>query len=292
MEKVKTERRGHKDPFEGMEQTRAWQSSFTSKVQAVREASTLSSYTRKKVGTRKKKGWMTCLVVYLSKIPLLSSLLHFLQRMFQKQEPQVTLSKKVKERADNGGKSAMVQNPAISSHFVAKGVQLRPKFSPGNRKKKTRNSQRASLEEMKRVQLEQLKTFRKQAEGEEWGKLHRAHFDWFMFPIEDGSKAQYNVLEEDVAELKADADWLKRYRESVLLLSKAWGWDVLKKEPFSAKGTDWTQWDIRLCKMIRSCWLFGQKDLMEGLQAYAYRIKPNGGFRYAGHCLDEVFLMS
>ena len=34
----------------------------------------------------------------------------------------------------------------------------------------------------------------------------------FMFPIEDGSRSEYNVLDADVAELRDDADWLARYR--------------------------------------------------------------------------------
>jgi hypothetical protein len=33
-----------------------------------------------------------------------------------------------------------------------------------------------------------------------------------MFPIEDGSRSEYNVLDADVAELRDDADWLARYR--------------------------------------------------------------------------------
>ncbi len=53
------------------------------------------------------------------------------------------------------------------------------------------------------------------------------HFDWWMFPIDDGSMPEYNVGgQDDINELKSDAEWHERYRESVKLAAKAWGWDV------------------------------------------------------------------
>eukprot|EP01048_Picozoa_sp_COSAG05_P014431 COSAG05_NODE_1635_length_4366_cov_25.922428_4_plen_115_part_00 len=89
-----------------------------------------------------------------------------------------------------------------------------------------------------------------------------------MFPIEDGSQPQYNVFAGDVEELNADAEWAERYRESLTLVAAAWGWDLARGAPISepARGQAWTDWDIRLAKMIRSTWLFGATAEMVSLQ--------------------------
>ena len=54
----------------------------------------------------------------------------------------------------------------------------------------------------------------------------RRHFDWYMWPIEDGSKVEYNVWADDVQELFADKTWRQRYLESAWLVARAWGWDL------------------------------------------------------------------
>jgi hypothetical protein len=114
-----------------------------------------------------------------------------------------------------------------------------------------------------------------------------------MWPIEDGSQNSYNVLEDDVEELLADDEWLERYHESLALVCAAWGWDVANSRPIDqlADGQGWTDWDIRLAKMIRSLWLFGQVQEMRSLQTFARWIKPHGGLRYGHIDLDEVFYM-
>jgi hypothetical protein len=123
---------------------------------------------------------------------------------------------------------------------------VRPKFFNANGA--VRNPYRATLEEMKDVQLEQLQQFRDLAAAGQWEQIHRQHFDWYMWPVEDGSQSQYNVLAEDVAELLADDDWVDRYHESLALVSAAWGWDVVGARPVEPlqPGQGWTDWDIRL----------------------------------------------
>merc|ERR1719272_2865569 len=56
------------------------------------------------------------------------------------------------------------------------------------------------------------------AKAGEWRRIHNGHFDWFMFPIEDGSMDQYNVYEDDVAKLLADQAWIASYRDGVAIV--------------------------------------------------------------------------
>jgi len=156
------------------------------------------------------------------------------------------------------------------------------------------NPYRTSTAKMRDIQQEQLQKFRKHAANNKWGRVHSDHFDWFMFPIEDGSVSKYNVFSGDVLELKADAAWLSGYREGVAIVAKAWGWDVAASKLIDPEeaGMGWTDWDVRLAKIIRSLWLFEQKDYLTSMQAFARVVKPRGGLFYGGICLDEVFYMT
>lgn len=191
-----------------------------------------------------------------------------------------------------GLQPTVTQMGQLQSQTKAQTQLFRPKFF--NAYGATRNPVRASLEEMKAVQLEQLQKFRGLAAAGRWVEIHRDHFDWYMWPIEDGSQDRFNVLEDDVHELLADEQWLERYLESLELVCAAWGWDVAQAKPIDplASGMGWTDWDIRLAKMIRSLWLFGQVNETQSLQAFARLVKPHGGLRYGHINLDEVFYMN
>ena len=55
-------------------------------------------------------------------------------------------------------------------------------------------------------------------EEEEYGKVHKIHFDWWMFPIDSNPRIGcdvYTVLFEDIAELTADEEYFQNYREGV-----------------------------------------------------------------------------
>ena len=122
------------------------------------------------------------------------------------------------------------------------------------------------------MQLAQLDVFRRAAASEAWAQVHAGHYDWFMFPIDDGSKAEYNVFADDVAELLRDSVWPARHRESVALVARAWGWELDAAQPVPAPrhpAMKWTFWDVRLAKIIRSLWLFGCKSEMESMQKFA-----------------------
>eukprot|EP01125_Pyxidicula_operculata_P011582 TRINITY_DN3794_c0_g1_i4.p1 TRINITY_DN3794_c0_g1~~TRINITY_DN3794_c0_g1_i4.p1 ORF type:complete len:363 (+),score=121.11 TRINITY_DN3794_c0_g1_i4:105-1193(+) len=158
-----------------------------------------------------------------------------------------------------------------------KKVAVRPPFF--NSRGRTANKARDSIEDMKKIQQKQLQKFRKHAESGNWKRIHADHYDWFMFPIEDGSMSEYNVLKDDVEELKSDPEWMAGYKEAVELVSKAWGWDVNNACTFEPPelGMGWTHWDVRLAKIIRSLWIFGQKHYMESMQKFAEHVKPNHG---------------
>ncbi|KAH8072086.1 ATPase [Aureococcus anophagefferens] len=155
-------------------------------------------------------------------------------------------------------------------------------------------TRRSPLDDFKREQRRTLEALRERASRDAWREIHALHFDWWMFPIEDGRRAGFNVLEADAAELGADLAWRAGYVEGVELVCRAWGWDAKAAEPLGAKHDDqtWSWWDVRLAKMIRSLWLFEEDALLLSLQKLARTIKPDGGFRYGTVNLDEILYMA
>lgn len=145
--------------------------------------------------------------------------------------------------------------------------------------------------DLKTRQISTLNEFEIRSQTGSWRHVHTGHFDWWMFPIEDGSKPEYNVLQGDVMMLVNDWDWLVRYRRSVELVSEAWGWDIYACKPKIDNMKKWTGQDIRLSKIIRSLWIFEQYDMMRSMQLFARYVKPNKGLTYNGICLDEVYYM-
>lgn len=124
------------------------------------------------------------------------------------------------------------------------------------------------------------------------------HYDWFLFPIDDGSQQQWNLRgEDDVAALRADNEWLANYRESVRLCVASWGWDVDGGKRFAPpeRGMRWTDWDVRLAKITRSLWLLEDETYFASVQAFAKDVqtkeKCGRSFFYGGICLDEILHM-
>lgn len=151
------------------------------------------------------------------------------------------------------------------------------------------------LQAFKAKQLETLQVFRAcEAEGS-WEKIHRGHYDWWMFPIDDGSKPDFNVTSEaDVAMLRSDAEWLEGYRDAVRLVAAAWAWDTrrgMKIEP-PAQGMGYRGWDVRLAKICRSLFLFEEAPLLAKMQEFAREVqrteKGGASFFYGRICLDEL----
>jgi hypothetical protein len=160
----------------------------------------------------------------------------------------------------------------------------------------TRNPLRAPVSAFKTAQANTLAHFRERARTGAWQAIHRDHFDWWMFPIEDSSQARFNVFAQDVQELMADAEWSANYLAGVEILARAWGWNLAGAEPIPEaecdEGQTWTDWDVRLAKIIRSLWLFDCGEEMQSMQMFARHVKPQGGLRYGTINLDEVLYMT
>jgi hypothetical protein len=147
---------------------------------------------------------------------------------------------------------------------------------------------------MKRVQLKTLTEFRRLAYEDKWDKIHDDHFDWWMFPVDNcKTYPQFTVFRDDITELKADQEYHSNYLEGVRLVAMAWGWDVDRQQRVYPlrKGMHWTNWDIRLAKIIRSLWLFKEPHYLQSMQMFARSLKPNGGFYHGTKCLDDIFYM-
>eukprot|EP00927_Polykrikos_kofoidii_P037663 TRINITY_DN31868_c0_g1_i1.p1 TRINITY_DN31868_c0_g1~~TRINITY_DN31868_c0_g1_i1.p1 ORF type:complete len:266 (+),score=52.55 TRINITY_DN31868_c0_g1_i1:113-910(+) len=147
----------------------------------------------------------------------------------------------------------------------------------------------------KEAQTKTLAMFRECAKDGKWAQLHRAHFDWWMFPIDDGSKPQWNIRSEaDVAALRGDSAWLEGYHEALRIATLAWGWDLeqARRVQDPQPEMQWRNWDVRLSKMCRSVFLFEESDILGSLQAYARELQAHekGGksFFYGSICLDEL----
>jgi len=152
---------------------------------------------------------------------------------------------------------------------------------------------------MKEKQLETLGRFQRLERAGQISRVHSDHFDWWMWPIEDGSKKQFNVVtQEHVDTLKADPVWRANYLEAARICAAAWGWDLTKGRLIRdrQRGQRWDGVDVRLAKMIRSLWLFEEREAFLSLQKFAYSVlwheKEGRSFRYGGIVLDELLTMT
>eukprot|EP00397_Hematodinium_sp_SG-2012_P068441 GEMP01111154.1.p1 GENE.GEMP01111154.1~~GEMP01111154.1.p1 ORF type:complete len:129 (+),score=20.89 GEMP01111154.1:178-564(+) len=110
---------------------------------------------------------------------------------------------------------------------------------------------------------------------------------------------EYNIYSEEHMELlKSDKEWHAGYLEGVCLCARAWGWDVAEKRRVEDPDPSmkWRNWDVRLAKMIRSLWLFGEKEYFDSMQAYANSLLQNEKqrqrtFQYGNICLDELLYL-
>ncbi len=128
------------------------------------------------------------------------------------------------------------------------------------------------LKQQQQDHLNRLQTF---ATKREWEHLqqHTTHldsgFDWWMFPINEGSAGYtnyYNVSPEDVTSLRRDTVFMNHYREGVILVTKSWGWDLEKGKALTSDDKQrWTRYEVRLKKMLQSLELFDEKVLHDQL---------------------------
>jgi len=154
----------------------------------------------------------------------------------------------------------------------------------------------------KEKQAATLSLFRKHAACKDWDEINSMHFDWWMFPIDDGRMREFNLKsDEDVRLLVQDNEWLEQYRESIAIVARSMGWCVkqsaLVVEDGAIRWDDipYSNKDVRLAKMIRSTWLMEDHELFDSLQLYARFINKNiyfdDGFWYGDISLDEILYM-
>jgi hypothetical protein len=150
------------------------------------------------------------------------------------------------------------------------------------------------LGELKRKQADHLARFERLAAAGDWQAIHRDHYDWWMFPIDEHSQhgAAYVVYPGDIAELKRDPEYVRSYLRGVELLALAWGWELGARRPVAqpAPGQAWSHWPIRLYKAARSLQLFGFADEFESLKAFALELLARGeSLRYGKDDLGLLF---
>lgn len=133
---------------------------------------------------------------------------------------------------------------------------------------------------MKQKQADQLVAFERWASEGNWQAIHNAHYDWWMFPIDESSQHghAYTVYAGDITELKRDPEFVKNYLRGVELLARAWGWDLDRRSYVTNPGRSqaWSNWPVRLYKAARSLQLFGYTEEFESLKAFALDLLKQG----------------
>lgn len=140
-----------------------------------------------------------------------------------------------------------------------------------------------------------LTKFRQWAAAGDWhlfGPKHN-HYDWWMFPIHTrASKPQYAVGTGEVADLRADAEFMARYREGVELMLLSWGWDLPAGSWCNPRHPcqGWRNWSVRLAKVAQSLVVFGETELFNQVREFLIALiaeKHAGGLALTeeGHTL-------
>jgi len=133
------------------------------------------------------------------------------------------------------------------------------------------NNHLKDLVDTQKNHLAKLQTL---ANAGQWQHIqtHTSHghsgFDWWMFPIKRpslGKGTRYTVNDEQIKTLKANPEFMKSYRDGVILVAKSWGWDLEKKNDITNDKQKWVGYNVRLGKMIDSLRLFDQQDLLKNL---------------------------
>jgi len=150
------------------------------------------------------------------------------------------------------------------------------------------------LKRLKEKQKEQLLAFEKWAEADNWQAFHEAHYDWWMFPIDQPSRLgfAYTVNQSDIATLKNDLEFMTNYLRGVELLLLSWGWALNKKclIPEPKEDQTWHNWPIRLSKCAQSLELFECTEAYQSVVAYGrYLLSLGTDFTFRNKDLSERF---
>ena len=139
---------------------------------------------------------------------------------------------------------------------------------------------------LKDKQEKTLASFKEWAAQERWLVLHRSHYDWWMFPIDEpsGYGFAYTVYAGEIEELKSDAHYLGSYLEGARILATSWGWDLAggKEMEVHGAGQGWQNWPIRLYKATKSLHLFGCEEEFRSFREYGRLLLGRGiSFEYS-----------
>jgi hypothetical protein len=150
------------------------------------------------------------------------------------------------------------------------------------------------LEKIKAKQKWQLDLFKTWAAKNQWSEIHAAHYDWWMFPIDEQSSYGFawTVYEGDVLELKKDSQYTRNYLQGVDLLAASWGWDVSAQTYIVNPHPNqrWQNWPVRLYKCAKSLKLFEYVTQFESMKTYANDLMRNGqNMTFKGHDLSRLF---
>lgn len=160
---------------------------------------------------------------------------------------------------------------------------MRP--SPNEESVTTRNTypEWVGIDEMVRLQRETFDRFLRWTTESAWHKFHRAHYDWWAFPINRRSNYgfTYTVFEEEIERLKATPAYVDVLLELARFQMGAYGWDLIGagsmgdyREP-DQRFTGETR-VARLEKCARSLQLFGLCDAFQSVQAFANLLISKG----------------
>ena len=149
------------------------------------------------------------------------------------------------------------------------------------------------LEKMKECVYIQLNDFENWAKNKDWNKFHRSHYDWWTFPIPEGSSKgmQYTLYEDDMIELSKDSKYINALKRCAELVCEAWGWDLYEGK-FIKKKTDgqgWSNWPIRLYKIALCLEFFGLSEAVNVRKYGQYLINKGYKFEYRGYNIEYIF---
>lgn len=150
------------------------------------------------------------------------------------------------------------------------------------------------LKRLKEKHKEQLVAFENWANTGNWLSFHEAHFDWWMFPIDQPSRLglTYTLNQMDIDNLKKDPEFMKNYLRGVELLLRSWGWDLQEKALIQTpqEHQSWHNWPIRLSKCAQSLELFGCTEEYQSVVAYGrYLLSQGTDFTFRNKDLSERF---
>jgi len=150
------------------------------------------------------------------------------------------------------------------------------------------------LTRLKEAHKAQIDEFEIWAAANEWMNFHHAHYDWWTFPINLKSSygLKWTVFDGEIAELKQDAAFIRRYLRGLDLVAAAWGWDAPGGDYLDnpQAGQNWQNWPVRLFKAALSVQLFGYMGYFSSLKKFACILMDQGeDFSFNGHDLSWLF---